>query len=216
MKASRTILALTAFAGVLALVAREAVSQDAPAAEEKSASPAERKMIMPTPEEMARAQKVAAPGEAHDTLKKLVGKWDVTMKVYMGEPGSTAMESAGESEFRLVMGGRFLLEELKATLMGMPFEGLGITGYDNYQNLYVGSWIDNMNTHLLTMKGSRDFHTGKTLTMYGTMSEPMLRIADRMVKYVSKWKSDDAFTLEIYDLHVDESYKVLEVDYARQ
>jgi len=194
------------------LLAAAAASQDPPPPK-PAAPPAQAEM--PTAEQMARAMKITRPGPAHERFQKLVGKWDIVMKVSMGGPGAAPIETTGESEFRLILGGRFLVEEVTGSMMGMPFEGMGITGYDNYKNLYESTWVDGMNTHMLRMSGSVDHETGKTLTMYGTMSEPMLNVTDRMVKYVTRWTADDAFVLEVFDLHVSDDYKVIEIEYKR-
>jgi hypothetical protein len=42
----------------------------------------------------------------------------------------------------------------RGTAMGMPFEGIGYTGYDNVQRKYVGSWMDVMSTGMMTSVGA--------------------------------------------------------------
>jgi hypothetical protein len=37
--------------------------------------------------------------------------------------------------------------------MGMPFEGLGYTGYDNVRRKYVGTWMDSFGTGLMNSIG---------------------------------------------------------------
>jgi len=37
--------------------------------------------------------------------------------------------------------------------MGMPFEGMGLDGYDNASKEYISIWIDNMGTGIMYMKG---------------------------------------------------------------
>ena len=44
-----------------------------------------------------------------------------------------------------------------------PFQGLGFTGYDNHPKKYVGVWIDNMTTSIMTSSGTFDAG-GKTFT----------------------------------------------------
>jgi hypothetical protein len=46
--------------------------------------------------------------------------------------------------------------------MGMPFEGLGYTGYDNVKKQYFGTWIDSMSTGIMT--SSRHGRLGNTMT----------------------------------------------------
>jgi hypothetical protein len=173
---------------------------------------------------MEKWAKVAAPGENHKYLEPCVGKWDVTTRMWWGGPGTPPIVSHGTSESRWVLDKRFVLTEDKAELLmpdadgGMqkkPFTGMGLTGYDNYKNLYVGGWADNMGTQLLTMSGTRD-PSGKVFTFYGQMDEPMLDMSDRMVKYVTRIINNDKHVFEMYDLAVSEDYKVFEITYTRR
>lgn len=186
-------------------------------------------MKMPSPEEMkemtARMEKAMTPGEPHKKLGELVGEWDVIMKVWMGGPTGPATESKGSAKVTSVLGGRFIREDFKGEMSmpdmatgemkKLPFEGHGTTGYDNARNLYVGTWIDSMGTQLLHMSGSAD-PTGKVITMYGQMDEPMLNVVGRMVKYVTRVENKDKHVFEMYDLHAGDNYKVIELTYTRK
>ena len=169
-------------------------------------------------EEMAQMQeylKLMQPGEPHELLAKYVGTWDTVTKVFMGGPGSPAMESTGMSTLTAVLGGRWIREEHSGTMMGMPYEGIGMTGYDNVKNLYVATWFSNMGTEMLEMSGSRNPQTG-VKTLYGPMDEPQLNVHGRTVKYVSTPIDDDHFRFEIIDTHVSDDYKVIEINYTRR
>ena len=61
--------------------------------------------------------------------------------------------SDGVSEHRFVLGGRYLEQVYRGTSMGMPFEGIGYTGYDNAQRKYVGTWMDTFGTGLMNSVG---------------------------------------------------------------
>ena len=163
---------------------------------------------------MAEWAKVAAPGDHHKHLDYFVGKWKTKTKMYMGGPGSAAMESEGASEMKWVLGGRFIMDEHKGTMMGQPYEGIGMTGYDNYRNLYISSWYSNQGTNILTMSGMRHPKTG-VFTYYGEMDEPGLKVTGRTVKYVTKIVDSDHFTFDIIDLHAGDDYKVIEIAYER-
>ena len=65
-------------------------------------------------------------------------------------PGAPDQVSTATSVHRLVLGGRFLEQIYKGTSMGMPFEGMGFTGYDNVQQKYVGCWMDTFGTGLMS------------------------------------------------------------------
>jgi hypothetical protein len=176
-------------------------------------------------EMMKKWQEAASPSEHHKHLAHFVGTWETTTKVWMAGPGSPPTETKGTATVKWIMDGRFILEEHSSEMAMpdmatgqiklIPFTGLGITGYDNYKNMYVSTWVDNQNTHLLTMRGGRD-PSGKTFTAYGEMDEPMLDIGGRMVKYVTRIINQDKHVSEMIDLHARDDYKVVEIVYTRK
>lgn len=224
---------MSLYAGILVAVAliaapRIAVAQTAEKPADKAAAgqaqsdqpnaeiaDAQQQMQQPTPEQMQEMMKMWGPGEHHKHLGFFVGKWDTVTKVYMGGPGSDAMESSGTTEIKWVLGNRYVQETHKGTMMGMPYEGFGMTGYDNYKNMYVGTWYSNMGTEVLSYKGARD-PSGKKFTYYGEMDEPMLNVSGRTVKYVTTIMDADHYKMEIIDLHAGDDYKVIEFVYTRQ
>lgn len=176
--------------------------------------------VMPamSAEEMAHMQeytKLMQPGEAHKRLQYYVGTWDTATKVWMSGPGTPPMASTGTSTFKSVLDGNWVMEEHAGSMMGMPYNGVGMMGYDNYKKLYVGTWFSNMGTELLQMAGARHPKTG-VVTMYGTMDEPQLGVHGRTVKYVTTPTDDDHFLFEITDLHAGDKYKVIEISYTRR
>ncbi len=174
---------------------------------------------MPDPakmaEMMAKWQKTTMPGEHHKALGAFVGEWDTVTKMWMGGPGTPPMESTGTSTVKSVLGGRYIQEIATGTMMGQPFEAIGHTGYDNYKNMYVFSWIDNQSTMMLTGMGMAD-PSGKVFTFYGQMDEPMLDVSGRTVKYLIRIINEDKHVFEIIDLHAGDDYKVIEVVYTRK
>jgi hypothetical protein len=206
MKSKTSILGLLLVAAVAFLSGR-AISQDNQ--ETQNALDAMKKMIE------AHKQN-NAPGEHHKKLEPLIGKWKTTTRIFMGGPNTPPLESTGEAENKWVLDGRFILSTFKGKFMGVDHEGLGLTGYDKNRNVYVGTWTDNIESHVLTMKGTVDHRTGKIFTMYGEMDEPMLKVYGRMVRYVTRIIDKDKYVFEVYDLYAGEDYRVLEVTYTRQ
>jgi hypothetical protein len=94
-------------------------------------------------------------------------------------------------------------------------QGMGLFGYDNTRNMYVGCWANDLSTQLLTFKGGAS-PDGKTITMYGELDEPGLGVYGRLVKYVTRVIDDDNEVFAIYDLHAGEDYKVIEIAYKRR
>src|SRR5687767_7477072 len=79
---------------------------------------------------MKKWTEASTPGTQHDVLKGMAGQWKYTSK-WWENAKATPQESTGTSSMKLILGGRFLQHETKGKAMGMPFEGVGITGYDN-------------------------------------------------------------------------------------
>lgn len=162
---------------------------------------------------MMEYQKLATPGSHHKELEYFVGTWNVTSKIYAMGPENPPMTSTGTSKVKWVLDKRYVMENFKGSMMGQPYEGLGMTGYDNFRNLYVGSWCSSMDTQFLTMKGQKNPETGK-MVMYGEMDEPGL-VTGRYCKYVTTIIDEDHYKFEIIDLHAGDDYRVIELDYTR-
>lgn len=188
--------------------AANAADSDAAAAEAGAAATANME------EMMARWIAAATPGEMHEYLARQVGKWTTRTRIWMEGPQSEPSESTGTSVRRMILDGRFLVDETDGTMLGQTHQGFGLTGYDNFKQRFVATWADNMGTALLTMSGTLD-ESGKVLTYYGQMDEPMTGEHDKMVRYVHREIDDDQHVFEIYDLAQGEDAKVVEVTYTR-
>ena len=206
----RVILSALVFAGATALFVNRSISEEKPAVHQPTAEETAKMMA-----EMAEWTEIAAPSEHHKHLEYFIGKWKTKTKMWMGGPGSEAMESYGTSDVKWVLGGRWVMDEHKGSMMGQPYEGIGLTGYDNYRNMYVGSWFSNMGTNMLTMTGMRHPETG-VFTSYGEMDEPAMKVVGRTVKYVTKIIDKNSYVFSIVDLHAGDDYKVIEITYTRQ
>lgn len=144
---------------------------------------------------MQLAEKLATPGEAHRRLDFFTGDWDIATTM-MDTPPET-----GTQTIKWILGGRYLQSKVQATMMGRPFEGLGLLGYDNYKNKYTYVWCDSISTTLLTSEGSAD-QTGKVITLYGTMDGWMAGTQDKAVKYVYRILDEDTYEFEFHDLGI--------------
>ena len=165
------------------------------------------------------------PSKHHEKLAPFAGDWNTVTRMYFGGPGSPAVESSGTSTKKWVLGKRHIMEEHKGFMMmpdletgGMkktPYEGIGFVGYDNYRNMYTGSWRSNLGTNVLSYTGSMD-PKGKVLRSYGKMDEPMLNVIGRTVKYEMTIVNKDQHILKVYDLHARDDYLVFDITYTRK
>jgi hypothetical protein len=193
----------------LALTANQTFSQ------EKVGNKNEAKPAVDMQEMMKKWAEAARPGEPHKLLDQFVGKWDTATRVWM-EPGKPPMETKGTADVKWIMDGRYILEESAGQIMGQPHKGMGITGYDNFKQKYVSSWIENMSTGMYTSEGTVD-QSGKVLTLHGKIDEPMTGERDKLVRFVARLISKDKHVFEIYDLvgRPDE-FKAVEITYTRK
>lgn len=163
---------------------------------------------------MKEWHKWADPSDMHKKLEKLAGNWTATMRFFM-DPSAPAMESQGSCASSFVLGGRWLRQEFKGEMMGMPFEGIGMVGYDNFRKEYVCAWTDNMTTSMLQMRGSCN-EAGTEFNFSGIMDEPMTGERDKKFRHVWKFSGADSYTMEAYDnIPGKGEVKVMELTFSR-
>ena len=157
--------------------------------------------------------KAGTPGEPHKKLEPFVGSWNTKMSMWMA-PGGPPMTVQGTAETRWVMGGRYLEQRFKGEFMGAPFEGVGVTGYDNVKKQYWGTWMDNMSTGMMMTTGWMP--DAKTWMFTGSFPDPMTGKDTRMEERITI-NSTDQHTLEMWGPAPDGSmYKTMEIVFTRK
>ena len=94
----------------------------------------------------ANGAEALEPGPEHKELAKLVGKWEVIGKFWMGTPDDGKAGPPGTSEFKSILGGRYIQQDFTGTFMGKPYTGMGVMGYDRYAKHYTAYWNDSVST----------------------------------------------------------------------
>ena len=159
-------------------------------------------------------KKLGTPGEPHKQFASLAGSWTTQTKEWM-EPGKPPTESTGTAEMKTLLDGRFLYQEYHSQMMGQPFSGIGIDGYDNLTKKYVTAWIDSMGTGIFFMEGMASAD-GKTITLKGSHPEP----GGGKMSHRAVWKIQDSNnqTFEMYGTHGHggKEMKFLEIVYTRK
>jgi hypothetical protein len=102
----------------------------------------------------ALAQMPPQPGPEHALLKAEAGTWDATLEMAM--PDGTTMSAKGLQTDTVGCSGMCLVTDFKADMMGMSFEGHGITTWDPAKKKYIGSWADSMTPGMATTEGTYD------------------------------------------------------------
>jgi hypothetical protein len=116
-------------------------------------------------------QKHSTPGPEHKLLAAMAGDWTYDAKFWMA-PDAPPMEMKGTAKRTLIMGGRFLQDDVANANGSMPFQGLGLTGYDNHTKKYVATWVDSMTTSIMQSTGEASAD-GKTITLHHEDFDPM-------------------------------------------
>lgn len=121
---------------------------------------------------MEATMKAAQTGPQHEILKSLAGKWDAHCTFYM-DPSMPPSVSKGSCEMALDLGGRVLKQTFECSSPEMgSFSGLGWWGYDNVDQRWWCSWMDNMSTGSMMMYGQMDEKT-KTIELKGQFTDPL-------------------------------------------
>ena len=122
---------------------------------------------------MEEMMKLGMPGEGHTVLNDLIGTWDYTV-TYKMAPNAPEQTSTGKTTNEWILDGRFVKQNVAGTMdMGgqsMPFNGMGLIGYDNLSGQYQSVWIDNVSTAMMTSSKSSYDPATKTITEEGTYS----------------------------------------------
>ncbi len=116
-------------------------------------------------------KKLGTPGAPHKRLAALAGSWITKTKAWM-EPDKPPMEGTGTCEQRMLLDGRYLQQEYTGEMMGSPFTGINVIGYDNYTKKYVSTWIDSMSTGIYYFEGTASAN-GKTITQKSSYDDPV-------------------------------------------
>jgi hypothetical protein len=185
----------------LCLVAGSALAADAPP-----------EMTPEQKAEMEAYMKAGTPGEPHRMLAAGVGTYDVVVKSY-GDPDAPPMVDKGTAVRTLDLDGRIVVERMNCTMMGMPFTGTGMTGFDNVSGKYWATWTDSMSTGIMLSEGTCDAQ--HACTFVGSWNDPVKgRVTSRMV---SRRVSPGVETFEMYSVGKDgKETRMMEMTYTRK
>jgi cytochrome c5 len=194
--------------GILALAAVALVATVALAAEEKKPE-----MTGEMTAEMKAYMDAATPGPVHKLLAEAVGMYDLNVKSWPA-PGAPAMEEKGTATRKMTLGGRVLVEEVTSSMMGMPFTGHGMHGFDNVTGKHWSTWNDNMGTGLMVSEGTCDDKGACTFT--GSWNDPIKKgpITARMT---TRWTSATTQVFEMFAPGPDgKEMKMMEITYTKK
>jgi hypothetical protein len=170
-----------------------------------------------TPEqkaEMEAYQKAGIPGAPHQELASSVGTYDLKIKSWH-EPGGPAMEDTGTATRSMALGGRVLVEAFTGSMMGMPFTGHGMTGFDNVSGKYWSTWNDSMSTGIMVSQGTCDA-SHKTCSFTGSWNDPIKK-GPVQARMILRRTSPTTEVFELYGPARDgKEMKMMEILYTKK
>ena len=161
---------------------------------------------------MTSTMKLALPGPQHERLQKLEGAYAVSMQ--LTPPGLPAQECLGEARAMTVLGGRYLLVNLKVRVAAVVMEGLYVFGYDNLRSLYTVSWRDSLSTWAVECAGPVSEASPDVAALQGTMvdaASPTGRPFELVLGFAK-----DGFSLAVRDQVKGELAEVMRQTFVRK
>ncbi len=196
----RPLLAVTAVVGLTTLAAAQ--QQKPP-----EMTPAQKA-------EMEAYMKAGTPGPPHQALASSAGRYDLKIKSWH-EPGAPAMEDTGTATRSMALAGRVLIEDVNGSMMGMPFAGHGMRGFDNVSGKHWSTWNDSMSTGIMVSEGTCDSAV-KTCTFTGSWNDAVKK-GPVTVRMTSRWTSP---TTEVFEMHGPgkdgREMKMMEITYTQR
>ena len=163
--------------------------------------------------EMKAYEAAGTPGEAHRKLASTAGNYTVKIRNWH-EPGAAPTEEKGTAKRSVALDGRVLVEHFEGAMMGTPFTGHGMTGYDNVVGKYWSTWNDSMSTGIMVSWGTCDAQNA--CKFEGSWNDPVKKtpIKSRMT---SRWTSPDTEVFEMYAPDKQgREMKMMEITYTRK
>lgn len=149
------------------------------------------------------------PGPQHEWMRKLDGTWLALVQDHM-MPG--AKPEAGTMTCRN-MGGFWELCDFTSEMMGTPFHGHEIKGYDTKKKKHTSIWVDSMGDYFMLGEGTASAD-GMTTTMWGRttgMDGKMMTL-----KMVTSWTDNDHITFKMWTVKGKKETLQLEITYTRK
>ena len=161
-------------------------------------------------QEMQKKMEAAGtPGPAHKALDAFVGSWKAETKCWCDAGGSPSV-SKGTSKAKWTLNGRFVEEEFHGEMMGKPFNGRLLMGYDNTKQTFNSVWMSDVQTSMLTSEGKGE-KDNKVITLEGKADCPATGKKNISMKLVFRVLSADKHVLEMFN----DGTKSMEITYTR-
>jgi len=210
------ILAPLIVAGTLLATGCSTTTKDVEASDKPTVAQGD-KGAMPLPPGWTEADMQACmlagqPGKMHEFLMKGAGTWKGKSTHWMA-PGMPPMESEVMATTSAELDGHYVKTEYSGDMPNMgPFRGIGFNGYDNVSKKFVGVWMDNHSSGMMSGEGSLGAD-GKTLTWNFRYNDPITKMP-AVMRQIERHTSDDSMTLEMFgtDPKSGREFKMMQIE----
>lgn len=153
------------------------------------------------------------PGNEHQMLAQSVGNWNAEITFYSPSGEIVSTNTDIKAETKMILGGRYQQSTYKGQIDGMPFEGVGTTGYDNAKKVYVSTWMDNMGTGVMYLEGTFKEST-KMLTSMGSATDVVTGKVMK-VRETLTFADDNIQLMDMYDTKDGKEMKTMSIKLTR-
>lgn len=184
-------------------------AEDAPATTAPADHPSQQEM-------MAQYMTFAQPGPEHAALAKMAGTFTAEGTNFC-DPVNGPQSFTGTQTSTMILGDRFLQCDYDAEMMGMPFQGFGLTGYDNVKKQFINLWADTMGTMWMPSTGTANDDM-TVFTFIGSYDDPVMGMTITM-RQVITFIDDDHHRFDMFGPSPTgdgTESKMMEIHYTRQ
>lgn len=137
------------------------------------------------------------PPEEMKIVEAMNGEYDVKFFYKMDPTSEEWVETAATATLSSVVAGGAQKMEFEGNMMGMPFQGVGLTSYDRYTQQWQMTWVDSMGARISMYTGS--FDDGKMVVTGEDMGPDGATYKARLTTYNI---TDDGYDW-LYELSMD-------------
>ena len=154
------------------------------------------------------------PGPAHQVFESLAGNWRAEVRCWI-EPDGPPEMSLGSARIFWTLSGRFLEEEFHGEMMGRPYTGRTLMGFDNIKQTFNSVSVSDIQTSMFTCEGKGE-HGNKLITMEGRATCMASDCKDIPMRTVMRIISPVKHTVEMFDRSKGDNVKTMEITYTRR
>ncbi len=172
-------------------------------------------MAMPDSATMAKNwQAYMTPGDVHKMMASWDGTWNSDITMWM-QPGAPEEKTTSTAVNKMVLNGLYQQSTHTGMMMGMPFNGMSTTAYDIHKKEFINTWIDNMGSGIMVLKGPWDEST-KTMNLKGKATDPGTT-GDMDIRETFKIIDENTQEMEMFSMMPDgKEFKTMKIVFTRK